>query len=133
MDNFTKSNHQRNLSNADVLSKNAIEFFHFHIEAFDDKIAINKFKDKSTFNQLNPRMVRPGSAVTSLDNTRYQMKKFKDLGSQIQTAGASIGIETPRDDEKENDPRSSSNLQERRPMKELKLNIDLVNKEPKAN
>lgn len=78
MDNFSKANHQRNLSNADVLSKNAIEFFHFHIEAFDDKIAINKFKDKATFKEMNPRMVRPGSAVVGLENSNFLMKKYKD-------------------------------------------------------
>jgi hypothetical protein len=58
---FTKENHSRQLNDTDIRAKMDLKLFHFHIEAFDDQIAINKFNPDMQVFTLNPKMVRATS------------------------------------------------------------------------
>lgn len=68
---FSNDNSRKLLKDVDVKSKNNLNFFHFHIEAFDDQIAINTFSPETRHYNMNPRMLRASTeARTNKDENK---------------------------------------------------------------
>lgn len=54
-------NLESNYKDEEVMKKNILKMYHFHIDAFHDKISINKMDpEQDTAFDIEPRMVEPG-------------------------------------------------------------------------
>jgi uncharacterized protein YgiB involved in biofilm formation len=89
LNKFSLDNTRMQMKDADIKRKNNLKFIHFHIEAFDEQIAVNMFTPEMKHYMMNPRMLRGESEYRRSKkqdprhNEQRAKQSFKNIFKQI--------------------------------------------------